>query len=43
MVRAQALLLWKSNTKKNYLNRRKGIAVVVFSLDLNVDLGTTSV
>jgi hypothetical protein len=28
MVRAQALLLWKSNTKENNLNRRKGIAVV---------------
>jgi hypothetical protein len=28
MVRAQALLLRKSNTKENNLNRRKGIAVV---------------
>jgi hypothetical protein len=29
MVRAQALLLRKSNTKENNLNRRKDIAVVV--------------
>jgi hypothetical protein len=28
MVRAQALLLQKSNTKENNLNRRKDIAVV---------------
>jgi hypothetical protein len=43
MVRAQALLLWKSDTKENNLNIRKGIAVVVFSLDLDLDLGTTCV
>jgi hypothetical protein len=43
MVRAQALLLWKSNTKENNLNRKKGIAVVVFSLDLDLDPGTTCV
>jgi hypothetical protein len=29
MVRAQALLLGKSNTKENNLNKRKGTAVVV--------------
>jgi hypothetical protein len=29
MVRAQALLLWKSNTKENNLDKRKGTAVVV--------------
>jgi hypothetical protein len=43
MVRAQALLLWKSDTKENNLNIRKSIAVVVFSLDLDLDLGTTCV
>jgi hypothetical protein len=29
MVRAQAMLLRKSNTKENNLNKRKGTAVVV--------------
>jgi hypothetical protein len=41
MVRAQALLLQKSNTKENNLNGKERYCGCWFSLDLDLDLGTT--